>query len=297
MKEPKSAGFPGPSFWEGLLESGPGEAERLLSSAPWDRMASRYDDLESSPFYRRELEEVLETLKARGVLGPEIRVLDVASGTGPYAVRMAPHVREVLCLDISKAMLERLEEKVRRSGIRNVQTLLADWREWDPGEEAWDLVFASMTPLFRSPESVRKMLRASRRHLVLRGWAGVRENPILSEIREEILGKRPGRARADITLVFSYLYSLGYAPEIRYFHGELVRELPVSEALERVLWHLELEGELSRAQRERAEALLRSRAEDGRVRYATRVRTGLLLLEKSSYRAIMDLSMSAAFSA
>jgi predicted TPR repeat methyltransferase len=49
--------------------------------------------------------EVLGRLRTWGLLGPEVKVLDVGCGTGRFLEALAPHVAELTGLDVSEAML------------------------------------------------------------------------------------------------------------------------------------------------------------------------------------------------
>lgn len=66
-------------------------------------------------------------LLERARVGPGMRVLDVGCGPGrltlPAAERVGP-CGEVVALDIQPGMIRRLEERITRSGCRNVRTLL-----------------------------------------------------------------------------------------------------------------------------------------------------------------------------
>jgi ubiquinone/menaquinone biosynthesis C-methylase UbiE len=57
--------------------------------------------------------------------GEEV-VLDYGTGTGVIGLRLAPHVKEVLCADSSRGMLDVLDGKIRSSGRSNARTMLLD---------------------------------------------------------------------------------------------------------------------------------------------------------------------------
>ncbi|OPY72653.1 MAG: ubiquinone/menaquinone biosynthesis methyltransferase [Syntrophorhabdus sp. PtaU1.Bin058] len=56
-------------------------------------------------------------------------VLDMACGAGILAVPFARHVRSVTAVDFSEAMLERLQERCRETGISNIRILKASWED------------------------------------------------------------------------------------------------------------------------------------------------------------------------
>jgi cyclopropane fatty-acyl-phospholipid synthase-like methyltransferase len=68
----------------------------------------------------RTREEAVVFTALEGLLHGEQRVLELGSGTGHYTLRLARHVREVVGLDASPAMVSFLEGRLRREGVTNV---------------------------------------------------------------------------------------------------------------------------------------------------------------------------------
>jgi SAM-dependent methyltransferase len=272
-----------PEFWREYAKSAaedPG-ARRALEAGCWDRAAATYDDLESCRDYTYQVDSVISSLIERGAVRAGGTVLDVASGTGTYAVRMAPHCSEVVCLDISPGMLEKLREKKRVLGIKNITAVTADWVTYRP-EAKFDLVFSSMTPLFRSTENVDRMLEASARFLAIVSWAGVRENEILNAIAQELLGEALHGRGADIVVIFNYLYSRGLGPDLRFFHGCWERTRTVEEQTKSLFWRLGLRRPLTREEKNYVKETVGALAENGLVTLKTRVRTAFMLVDKEA---------------
>lgn len=57
-------------------------------------------------------------------LAPDMTVADVGAGTGYFAVRIAPHVKEVIATDVEADMVRYLEERATREGITNLRARL-----------------------------------------------------------------------------------------------------------------------------------------------------------------------------
>ena len=57
-------------------------------------------------------------------LGPAMVVADVGAGTGYFAVRIAPHVADVIATDVEADMVRYLEERAVREGITNLRVQL-----------------------------------------------------------------------------------------------------------------------------------------------------------------------------
>jgi tRNA (cmo5U34)-methyltransferase len=77
--------------------------------------------------------------------GDEV-TLDYGTGTGVVALRLAPHVKEMVCADSSRGMLEVLDGKIRASGRVNARTMLLDLEEKRADAELprFDVVVSSM---------------------------------------------------------------------------------------------------------------------------------------------------------
>lgn len=80
--------------------------------------------------------ELIERLAAAAMLGPESRVLDLASGTGPIAIPLAAFAGEVVAVDAEEEMLAELRE----AAPANVTAVRASGDEVDASWGRFDLV-------------------------------------------------------------------------------------------------------------------------------------------------------------
>ncbi len=272
-----------PAFWEEYakgLKHGPVN-KKCMKPDTWDRASETYDDLDRCPDYRRQVSSVLDILQQKGALDKENVVIDVACGTGTYAVKMAAKCKKVVCLDISGGMLRKLKEKARKLCLSNIETIQVDWHAYDT-ERRFDLVFVSMTPLLRSPGNIRRFLGLSRRFLAIVTWAGIRENQLLKDLYRDIMGEELAQKGHDMIFPFNYLYSLGFAPHLTFFNGCWERTRPVKEQAETLIWRLDLYRQLNAAERDAVYRKVESLADEkGLVSVTTRVRTCLMIIDRN----------------
>jgi len=73
-------------------------------------------------------------------------VLDIATGAGYTALKIAPHVREVVASDLTQAMLDRVNELKAKRGIHNVTTVIADAESLPFGDGSFDAVTCRIAP-------------------------------------------------------------------------------------------------------------------------------------------------------
>ncbi len=73
-------------------------------------------------------------------LSPEVRCLDIATGTGEFARALAPHVASVIGLDATDAMLEQGRSFIAQAGIENVSFQKGIVQDLPFEDEAFDVV-------------------------------------------------------------------------------------------------------------------------------------------------------------
>jgi ubiquinone/menaquinone biosynthesis C-methylase UbiE len=71
---------------------------------------------------------------------PAWRVLDVATGAGHTALLFAPHVAQVVAVDLTPAMLAQTEKLAQERGLDNIVTRLADAEALPFAEASFDLL-------------------------------------------------------------------------------------------------------------------------------------------------------------
>jgi ubiquinone/menaquinone biosynthesis C-methylase UbiE len=89
------------------------------------------------------LESVIEAVieeTGRSQLGV---VVDIGSGGGALALRLAGRAERVLAVDVSPAMLETLEERAARSGFDNIELHCETIESFDLGDASVDMVVSN----------------------------------------------------------------------------------------------------------------------------------------------------------
>lgn len=89
-------------------------------------------------------ETIINKLLELNVLTPTMLLVDLGSGDGYIARRVAPYVRQVLAVDISGEMLRELKHKARGEGVKNIKTLQSDALDIPLPDGGADMVCANM---------------------------------------------------------------------------------------------------------------------------------------------------------
>jgi len=272
-----------PKFWLNLSKSESKKHKPFLSPTVWDTMSKDYDDLEESEFYKSLKADVLSEMERRGAIESNYSVIDVCCGTGSYTVEFAKRVKEVLAIDISQGMLEQLKKKLEKLSLKNVEVICEDWYKFNT-DRSFDTVFVSMTPVLGDLEQIDRFLNISKRYLVIVHWAGLRKNELLEEISQKFFKKTYKASSPGIVLIFNYLFSKGWAPDLKFYHGYFERKGSVERVWERFKTRLMAKGYRISAKKEKDVLnFLEDKSKDGIIEYKTKVRIGALFLNKEVF--------------
>jgi SAM-dependent methyltransferase len=105
-------------------------------AARFDEKADSYDD-DGSEEYEAAVELVVEYADP----GADDVVLDLGTGTGAIALRLAPDARRVVGRDVSEGMLAQAREKADERGVENVT--FGEGRFREPNADAADVVVSN----------------------------------------------------------------------------------------------------------------------------------------------------------
>lgn len=148
---------------------GGGDVEALKDLERRNRDAGAAGYLDSLEHKRGHFQMRAEESTILRYLSPRAdeRIMDVGSGVGRFAMLVAPRVRELLCVDISPASLELLQQRARASGITNIQTLAGDLCKVSLPSTPFDKAF-SIEVIQHIPSHAERVLALRKVHDVLR---------------------------------------------------------------------------------------------------------------------------------
>jgi ubiquinone/menaquinone biosynthesis C-methylase UbiE len=109
---------------------------RVPESTPWDARVSSWDEVCSSQIFERLRDRVIELA---AIDGRDV-VVDLGAGTGLLALPAARRARDVIAVDYSSPMLDRLAQRARELGCANVRCVVADLRELPLPDDSADAV-------------------------------------------------------------------------------------------------------------------------------------------------------------
>lgn len=89
------------------------------------------------------LEPVIEAVLEQAGDSAQGTVVDVGAGGGALAIPLASRARQVIALDVSSRMLERLNERAGEEGLDNVETNTVPIEEFDLRPASADLIVSN----------------------------------------------------------------------------------------------------------------------------------------------------------
>ncbi|HHV18940.1 MAG TPA: class I SAM-dependent methyltransferase, partial [Thermoanaerobacterales bacterium] len=184
----------------------------------WDSRAQEFNSRLSENSSPKETKKVIDYLVQKGALKTDGSVLDIGCGPGKYALAFAKKVKKITGIDISPKMIAFAKENARNGGFDNTEFVQASWPEADLSALGWienyDLVYAAFSPGIDSPNALKKMIQASRKHCFISGFV-TREDRVLDGLKRH-LGIKITPWGRQIYYSFNLLWNWGYYPEITY---------------------------------------------------------------------------------
>lgn len=124
--------------------------------AAWDTLAPRFDQY-ITPRNLSFGDQVLQRVDLR----PGVRFLDVACGTGAFAVPAGRRGADVTAVDLSPAMIDQLTRRARAAGLENINGRVMDGLALEFADDTFD-VTASLNGISLFPDLDRGLREAVR---------------------------------------------------------------------------------------------------------------------------------------
>jgi ubiquinone/menaquinone biosynthesis C-methylase UbiE len=168
----------------------------LTEPGPWNAIAAGYDEVMFG-----QLPELTDA--AIELLAPEKEdtVLDVATGPGTLAVRLAPRVHRVVAVDFAEAMLERLRLHMMHEHLHNLDVRVMDGQDLQLESGSFDSA-VSLFGLFLFDDRKRGLEELFRvvvpgGRVLISSWATPDQNTLLGVGMEAMRAALPDLPRPE----------------------------------------------------------------------------------------------------
>jgi predicted O-methyltransferase YrrM len=271
------------NIWQSVIDDPPKRHEKNTQRhlERWDKKAKGFSERTSEADATQRKQKIIKWLQNEGALTKDAKVLDIGAGPGNWAISFAQEVAHVTALEPSKEMVIILKQRMDEYNINNITVDQRTWESVDLNEDQYnnqfDLVFASMTPGVNSPETLKKMIGASKNFCYLSRFSGQGWRESYAQLWHDIVGKPLGPNPGDIIYPFTVIYGMGFKPNLHFEQWMHVREEPVDSAIEDVLYFFEEYIDITDAIRKQVTEAIKSQSTDGIFRNDKHVSQGIML--------------------
>ena len=199
----------------------------------WDKRAVTWDSELKEEGGRKKrsdirISETVRYLKEQNILMPDTRLIDIGCGLGLFTTEFAKTAAYSLGIDLSPEMTRRAEAYAEDEGVSGAEFEACDFVNIDIDGKNWrgafDLVFASITPVAGNPAGWKKMTDMSRKYCFNSTF--VHSDVSLENQLARDVYKRPVNNPRDsrgFYAMFNTLWLWGYFPVVTY-HREAADE-------------------------------------------------------------------------
>ncbi|MDD1691228.1 MAG: class I SAM-dependent methyltransferase [Methanoregula sp.] len=134
----------------------------------FDSAAATWDE---NPGRVKVAHDIARAIRETVKLTPDMDVLDFGCGTGLITLQLQPLVRTITGIDSSQGMLDILNAKIKKQGLKNVKARLIDLEQGGVLDGQYDLAVSSTT--FHHIRGVQPVLDQIARVVRPGGWLAV----------------------------------------------------------------------------------------------------------------------------
>ena len=219
--------------------------DRKAKQERWDKRAPSFLSPKKSSYTKTFLDKM--------TLFKDDEVIDFGCGPGTIALEVAPVVKSVLGCDISRGMLDQLENNARNLGLTNIEAKQKAFEDSFDDLPECDVFIASRSLDVADIEDIlKKIIYKTKRSVYLTYKVG---KYFFGKEISEVLGVAPA---PDYILVLNILYNLGVNAKLDFIRYEDTRldSTSFDEFIQKVSWYC---GEPSSEQKRELEKIYNKR--------------------------------------
>ncbi|TVX98597.1 class I SAM-dependent methyltransferase [Cohnella terricola] len=183
----------------------------------FDHKAKTFNEQSFSEEGRKRTKRIMNWLEGQGVQFENSSILDIGAASGVFSVPFAERGARVTAVETSPPLIELLEENISEFAEGQVKVVPAPFEDIDVEVKGWnqafDLVFASMSPVVHDWESVEKVLRCARKFCYISMPVVQNEHSLVKEIWPLVTGEPYHSKPTEMGYLLHLLYLKGYAYE------------------------------------------------------------------------------------
>ncbi len=246
----------------------------------WNEMAKDFAKRTGGSRRETERRDVIARLQKQNLLWPGAKVLDIGAGPGAWACILAETAGHVTALEPAVGMADILEKRIDAEGINNITIDRRTWQSVNLDKDEWnnafDLVFASMTPGIDGPENFCKMMKASRGGCYYSTFSGSGWRGQYAELWQTLFNESIGEQPNDMIYPLNLVYAMGFKPSLEFSYWTRHDEWPADEAVDKFCLFFESYIEISDDVKAVIAGHVKSRCVNGQYRQTRHMCRGMM---------------------
>ncbi|WP_159888335.1 class I SAM-dependent methyltransferase [Paenibacillus puerhi] len=183
----------------------------------FDHKAKTFNEQSFNEEGRKRTKRIMNWLEGQGVQFENSSILDIGAASGVFSVPFAKRGARVTAVETSPPLIELLEENISNFAEDQVKIIPEKFEDIDVQAKDWnqafDLVFVSMSPVIHNWESVEKVLQCARKFCYISMPVNHAEHSLVNEIWPLITGQPFHTKLTEMGYLLHLLYLKGYAYE------------------------------------------------------------------------------------
>jgi 2-polyprenyl-3-methyl-5-hydroxy-6-metoxy-1,4-benzoquinol methylase len=183
----------------------------------FDHKAKTFNEQSFNEEGRKRTKRIMNWLEGQGVRFENASLLDIGAASGVFSVPFAERGARVTAVETSPPLIELLEENISNFAEDQMKIVPVPFEDIDVEAKGWnqafDLVFASMSPVIHNWESVEKVLQCARKFCYISMPVIPAEHSLVNEIWPLITGQPYHTKLMEMGYLLHLLYLKGYAYE------------------------------------------------------------------------------------
>ena len=212
------------------------DSKLICSADMWDEKSKDYPEFEPNMKFENQ---ILDFVEKNCFKFENKSVIDIGAGTGIYSINMALRGAKVSAFDISKNMLNKLENSAKIHNIQHIKTIHADFCTYETNDK-FDILTCFMSPALNDEKVYEKLISLPKIGLCLLGWAGVRNSAVLQASFESCGEKIHAHHSFDKLRKFLNLKNIKFKSE--FFENEWEKTATLQDFVKSQTWHLKMHG-------------------------------------------------------
>ncbi|MCI3921123.1 class I SAM-dependent methyltransferase [Paenibacillus sp. TRM 82003] len=204
----------------------------------FDQKAKVFNEQSFSEEGRKRSRRIMNWMEGQGVRFEDATVLDIGAASGVFTVPFAERGAHITAVETSPPQVELLEQNTKHLA-EQVNIVHLPFEVIDVAAHGWenafDLVFASMSPVVYNWECVEKLLQCSRKYCYISMPVVPTEHSLLREIWPLVTGKPYESKLTEMGYLIHLLYLKGYAYQTLISREVKTREISKEAALQEAM--------------------------------------------------------------